>query len=115
MAYEVEFTPDFEVFWNALDEDEQESVRYGVGLLERYGPVLSRPHADTLKGSRFPNMKELRVQHAGRPLRVLFAFDPRRVALLLLGGNKTGRDRWTAEAIRRADQLYATHLRSLEE
>lgn len=115
MAFEVEFTAEFEAWWNALDEEEQESIVYSVRLLEERGPALRRPHVGTLSGSQFPNMKELRVQHHGRPYRILFAFDPRRVALLLLGGDKTGKSRWTAEAIARADALYAAHLAELQE
>ncbi len=115
MAFEVEFTTEFEGWWNSLTADEQDSVDYIVSLLQEFGPALSRPYADTLKGSQFPNMKELRVQHAGRPLRILFAFDPRRTALLLLGGDKTGNARWYIEAIALADKLYAVHLRTLKE
>lgn len=114
MAFEVEFTDEFERWWNGLDEEGQDSVDYSVRLLEERGPALRRPHVGTLSGSRFPNMKELRVQHQGRPYRILFAFDPRRVALLLLGGDKTGISRWTAEAIARADALYTAHLAELE-
>jgi hypothetical protein len=114
MAFEVEFTAEFEAWWNGLGEEEQESVDYSVRLLEERGPALRRPHVGTLTGSQFPNMKELRVQHYGRPYRILFAFDPRRVAMLLLGGDKTWNSRWTAEAIARADALYAAHLAELE-
>jgi hypothetical protein len=114
MAWEVEFAEQFGIWWDTLSTEEQESVAVGVGLLEQVGPSLSRPHVDTLKGSRFPNMKELRVQHDGRPLRILFAFDPRRVALLLLGGDKTGDKRWYDKAIPVADAIYGDHLKSLE-
>ena len=58
-------------------------------------------------------MRELRVQHRGRPYRVLYAFDPRRMAILLLGGNKTGDDRWYQVNIPLADKLFAEHLRTL--
>ena len=81
-------------WWDSLSEDEQDSVAHAIELLVQFGPSLSRPHADTLRGSRFPNMKELRVQHEGRPYRLLYAFDPRRVALMLIGGDKTGDARW---------------------
>jgi hypothetical protein len=78
-----------------------------------WGPLLSRPFADTISGSRHANMKELRVQHQGRPYRILFAFDPRRCALLLLGGDKTGNDRWYEEFVPVADSLFDEHLRKL--
>lgn len=113
MAWEVELTDECAVWWYSLSEAEQDSVSQGIDLLVRFGPALSRPYADTLKGSRFPNMKELRVQHDGRPYRLLFAFDPRRVALILLGGDKTGDSRWYTTAIPAADALYAQHLASL--
>ena len=94
MEWEVEFTDEFEVCWESLSEAEQESVRASVILLREYGPRLGRPHVDVIAGSRYPTMKELGTQHAGRPYRTLFAFDPRRVAILLIGGDKTGNKRW---------------------
>lgn len=60
-------------------------------------------------------MKELRIQHADRPYRVLFAFDPRRAAILLLGGDKTGNTRWYEENVSRADDIFDAHLKSLGE
>lgn len=113
MAWEVELTEECEAWWNALSQAEQESVGHGFDLLAELGPALSRPHADTLKGSRYPNLKELRVQHEGRPYRVLYAFDPRRVALLLLGGDKTGNSRWYEKAIPQAETIYRKHLEEL--
>ena len=59
-------------------------------------------------------MRELRIQHAGKPYRVLFAFDPRRSAILLLGGDKTGNDRWYEENVPVADRLYDVHLETLK-
>ena len=113
MKYEVEFTDEFGVWWDGLTEAEQESVTYSVKLLREFGVGLKRPHADAIHGSRFPNMRELRVQHEGRPYRVLFAFDPRRTAILLLGGDKTGRPDWYTEFVPKADAIYAQHLREI--
>ena len=113
MEWGVEYTDQFEEWWNGLDSAEQEDVAAKVGLLEECGPALGRPHVDTIRGSRHPNMKELIVQHAGRPYRILFAFDPRRSAILLIGGDKTGRDRWYEEYVPRADRLYDQHLETL--
>jgi len=90
MAWEVEVSDEFQVWYEDLDEPEWESVNSAVAKLEQYGPTLGRPYADTLIGSKFPNMKELRVQHQGRPYRIFFTFDPRRNACLILGGDKTG-------------------------
>jgi hypothetical protein len=77
------------------------------------GPHLGRPHVDTLQGSRHPNLKELRTQHQGRPLRTLFAFDPRRCAILLIGGDKAGDERFYDRMLPLADRLYDAHLDAL--
>jgi hypothetical protein len=112
MAWEIEYTDEFEGWWNSISEEEQAAVRAKVLLLREDGPELGRPHADTLAGSKYPNLKELRIQHAGDPYRVLFAFDPRRVAILLLGGRKAD-EKWYRDAVPRADKLYADHLETL--
>jgi hypothetical protein len=93
-----------------LTEDEQVDVRAEVNLLRRFGPALGRPDVDSVASSKHANMKELRVQHRGKPYRVLFAFDPRRTAILLIGGNKTGKSRWYKEFVPIADRLYDKHL-----
>ena len=107
--WEVEFSDEFGRWWDTLDEAERESLLASVILLRQFGPSHGCPHVDTLKGSRHSNMKELRTQHRGRPLRTLLAFDPRRVAILLLGGDKTGDKRM----IRLADHIYDRHLSEL--
>ena len=89
-------------------------VNAKVILLQKIGPSLPRPHADLIHSSRHPNMKELRIQHSGRPYRVLFAFDPRRCTILLIGGDKTGNDRWYDELVPMADALYDEHLETLK-
>lgn len=114
MAWDVEFTDEFELWWNSLTADEQDSVAFGVGLLQTKGPTLARPYADTVYQSAYVNMKELRVQHEGRPYRVLFVFDPRRIGMLLMGGDKTGNPDWYEEYVPKADKIYAQHLRELE-
>jgi hypothetical protein len=111
--WEVEYTDEFGVWWDSLDANEQESLAASAELLRELGPNLPRPHADTLKGSRHSNMKELRTQHEGRPLRTLFAFDPRRSAILLIGGDKSGDDRFYEHMIPLADDLYDVHLETL--
>jgi hypothetical protein len=83
-VWEVEYTDTFGSWWHELSEDEQERVAAAVGLLEQGGPALGRPLVDSIKGSGHPNMKELRPR--GGHVRVLFAFDPRRMAILLIGG-----------------------------
>jgi hypothetical protein len=82
--------------------------------LQELGPVLKMPHSSGLENSRHAHMRELRIQHQGRPYRILYAFDRRRVAILLIGDDKTGRDRWYEEFVPRADAVYDQHLRDLE-
>ena len=113
-TWEVEYTDEFETWWSGLSGEEQENVDSKMGLLAQLGPNLGRPHVDTVKESRHPNMKELRIQHAGRPYRVLFAFDPRRSAILLIGGDKAGNARWYEQNIPIADRLFGDHLQKIE-
>jgi hypothetical protein len=82
--------------------------------LQESGPALTRPQADTIHGSNYRNMRELRIQHRGRPYRVLYAFDPRRVGVLLIGGDKTGNSRWYEEFVPKADAIYTYHLGEIE-
>ncbi|NGZ86570.1 type II toxin-antitoxin system RelE/ParE family toxin [Duganella aceris] len=114
MTWDVEYTDEFGIWWADLVEPERESVAASVGLLESLGPNLRFPHTSGVSGSKHSRMRELRIQHAGRPYRVLFAFDPRRSAILLLGGDKTGNDRWYEENVPIADRLYDTHLETLK-
>lgn len=113
MAWDVEYTDEFEAWWLGLTGDEQESIAASVGLLEARGPHLGHPHTSGVVTSRHSHMRELRVQHAGRPYRVLYAFDPRRVGMLLIGGDKTGDDRWYDRMVPVADDLYDDHLDQL--
>lgn len=111
--WEVEFTDEFAMWWDGLSLAEQESVAASVGLLERFGPQLGYPHSSGISSSRHPQMRELRTQHAGRPYRTLYAFDPRRAAILLIGGDKTSDERWYLTNVARADRLYDQHLEQL--
>ena len=111
--WDVEYTDEFGLWWESLTETEQIDLSASVGLLETLGPNLPRPHADTVKGSRHTNMKELRTQSQGNPLRTFFAFDPRRCAILLIGGDKTGDNRFYERMIPLADRLYDKHLDEL--
>jgi hypothetical protein len=113
MAWEVEYTDDFESWWEGLSESEQDGLSAAVDLLEQRGPSLPFPFSSGVKGSRHDHMRELRIQHAGDPYRVLYAFDPRRCAILLIGGNKSGDDRWYARYLPIADRLYDEHLKTL--
>ena len=85
MAYTVNFSPEFKAWWDGQERDVKRSILRPMRLLEEHGHQLSRPYADTLEGSSLTNLKELRVQHRGEPYRILYAFDPKREALLLVG------------------------------
>jgi hypothetical protein len=113
--WEVEFTDEFENWWGDLTPDQQEALDDRVMLLAEHGPGLKRPVVGDITGSRHANMKELRAS-AGGALRVLFTFDPRRHAILLLGGDKTGQwNEWYRTAIPEADDFYDTHLQQLRD
>ena len=112
MSWEVEYTDDFGAWWETLTEGNQEAIDAAVELLEERGPGLGRPLVDNVHSSRHANMKELRPSTT---VRILFAFDPRRVAILLLGGDKGGRrNRWYDERIPVADRLYDEHLAAID-
>lgn len=115
MEWTVEYTDEFESWWNRLTEQEQASVEASVRLLQERGPMLRFPHSSGVKGSKHDHMRELRIQHRGRPYRVLYAFDLRRVAILLIGGDKTGDNRWYETYVPIADSLYDECLRDLKE
>ncbi len=113
MPWEVEFTNEFEAWWLDLSEGEQDDVAARVELLMEHGPRLPYPHSSGIKSSRHGGMRELRVQSAGQPIRVFYAFDPRRTSILLVGGKKTGNDRFYEEYVPVADGLYDEHLAEL--
>ena len=114
MSCEVEYTDEFGTWWAGLTETEQEDVAAMVGLLEERGVRLGFPQTSGINGSRHAHMRELRVQSGGRPVRVFYAFDPRRQAILLIGGDKTGQDRFYEEFVPVADRLYDEHVKALQ-
>lgn len=114
MTWEIEYTDEFEAWWQTLSAADERSVAEAVEQLEAHGPALGRPFVDTLRDSRHANMKDLRPRRGN--IRVLFAFNPLRTAILLIGGDKTGRwEEWCAAMIPVADDLYDTQLRELRE
>ncbi len=114
MECEVEYTDDFSQWWETLTEAEQVDIIAIVGLLEAKGTTLRHPYSSGINDSKHSHMRELRIQHKGRPYRVLYAFDPRRRAILLIGGDKTGDKRWYKKFIPVADKLYDQHLKDIE-
>src|SRR5215469_16362510 len=103
-----EFLPEF----TELDEQVRTEILAHSRLLQQFGPNLGRPRADTLKDSRHANMKELRFEAADGVWRLAFAFDPKRRAIMLVAGNKSGgsQKRFYRELIRKADQRFDAHL-----
>lgn len=115
MVWEVEVTDQFIEWWEPLAGAQREAVADRVGLLVERGPDLGRPVVDRIHTSKHQSMKELRAAKGGA-LRVLFSFDPRRQAILLLGGDKTGSwSDWYEWAVPLADGLYDEYLRELGE
>jgi len=115
MAWVVEFTDEFEEWWVDLDEAHQDAIDRSVALLEHRGPTLRFPHSSDVRGSKHGNMRELRVQVEGEPYRIFYAFDPRRVAILLIGGSKVGDGQFYERTLRIADRLYAEHVGQIEQ
>lgn len=113
MAWDVEVTDEFGQWWDDLTEGQQDSVTARVEMLIEYGPTLPYPYSSDIRESRHGGMRELRVQSGGRPIRVFYAFDPRRSAILLIGSVKTGNDRFYDEFVPIADRLYDEHLEQL--
>ena len=119
LPWDVEYTDEFGEWYKTVDEADQNAVIARVELIEQLGPGLGRPAVDNVHSSRHANMKELRSQ---RGIRVLFAFGPRRTAILLIGGDKSGGDpstptwnRWYERYVPVADDLYDTYLTELRE
>ena len=108
MAWEVETTDEYDTWFLEQVEDGQESIRMKVELLTEYGPFLPRPHVDTLKGSKLNNLKELRTQTESHVFRVAFLFDESRKAILLIGGDKKGKNerRFYRDLIKQAEKIY---------
>ena len=114
--WDLRTTDCFDHWFDALSDRDRANVLAAMLVLSQKGPMLARPYADTVYGSAFPNMKELRVQSGGKPIRVFFAFDPLRVGVLLCAGAKTGRaKRFYDELIPVADREYEQHLSKLAE
>lgn len=112
MAWQVEFHPEFDPEFDALPQQVQDELLAHALLLERFGPQLGRPRVDTLKGSKHTNMKELRFDASDGVWRVAFAFDPKRNAILLVAGAKSGgsEKRFYKQLIVKADERFDDHL-----
>jgi hypothetical protein len=115
MRWAVLFHQKFEIEFDSLSEEVQDEALANIKLLKRFGPVLGRPHVDTLKGSRYANMKELRFDAADGVWRLAFAFDPKRRAILLCCGDKSGgsESSFYRRLIAKADERYGMYLAHL--
>lgn len=114
MACDVEYTDEFGVWWSDLTDAEQVDIAATIALLEARDVRLGFPQSSGIKGSRHGHMRELRIQSSGKPIRVFYAFDPRRAAILLIGGDKTGDGRFYEVFVPVADDLYDEHLELLK-
>lgn len=115
MDWDTEYTNEFGDWWSTLTDGAQEELAAVVELLAEHGPGLGFPYSSGIAGSRHSHMRELRIQYGGRPFRVFYAFDPRRTAILLTGGDKTGNQRFYRQFVPLADKLYDEHLKELKE
>ncbi|EMJ85358.1 type II toxin-antitoxin system RelE/ParE family toxin [Leptospira meyeri] len=111
--WQVLQTEEFEGWLATLNESVKEDIFANVTVLGVHGPSLGRPRVDTIKNSIHKNMKELRVQSSGNPYRIFFAFDPERRAILLIGGNKKGDNRFYDKFIPIADKLFDQYLEDI--
>ncbi|WP_343552243.1 type II toxin-antitoxin system RelE/ParE family toxin [Pantoea sp.] len=113
--WEVVTTLRFAAWLQEQDDEMVEDVLASLEVLKVFGPMLGRPDVDTVSGSQFANMKELRIQSNGRPIRAFFAFDPVRKAVVLCAGDKTGLNqrRFYQLMIKLADKEYKQHLKEL--
>jgi len=110
-VWNIQITETYKAWHQALNAKDQARVLAMLGLLEKEGLRLGRPYADTIRGSRFSNMKELRIQHRGEPLRIFYVFSPERKGILLCAGNKAGDDkRFYDVMIPLADEEYTEYL-----
>ncbi|CAD6150088.1 type II toxin-antitoxin system RelE/ParE family toxin [Escherichia coli] len=112
--WQIYFGKIFDEWFQEQEPALKEKILVDLINLETYGPSLSRPYADTVKGSRHKNMKELRIQYAGRPIRAFFAFDPVRQAIILCAGDKSNDKKFYERMIRIADDEFSNHLAELE-
>lgn len=115
MVWEVEYTNEFGYWWQTLSEGQQNDVAAVVNLLVEKGPNLPFPFSSAINGSKYTHLRELRVQSSGKPLRIFYAFDPRRTAILLIGADKTGNDRFYQEYVPIADRLYDLYLEEINQ
>lgn len=114
MVWTLVYSEEFEEWLADQVEELQDEALANLDILAEIGPTLSRPKSDTLKNSKLPNLKELRFEFERIPFRILYAFDPKREALIMLAGNKASDKRWYVKNIAQAEKLFAAHLEKLK-
>lgn len=115
MVWKIVTVECFDDWFLGLNASEQQDVLSAILVLEQFGPTLGRPYVDSLKGTdKVKNLKELRVQHNGKPYRVFFAFDPLRQAVMLCGGDKTGDKHFYETMIPIAEREFLNYLQGME-
>lgn len=115
MTWEIEYTDEFQQWWEILAQTQQDDIIVVVQLLEEKGPNLPFPYSSGVNESKHSHLRELRIQSQGKPLRIFYAFDPRRTAILLIGGDKTGDNRFYEKYVPIADRLYDEYLKELKQ
>ena len=115
MAWEIRNSNEYLEWYEELTQRQKRDVSRAVDLLSEHGVRLEHPHTSSVNSSRHGRMRELRVQSGGRPLRILYAFDPLRAAILLIGGDKTGNSRFYIQYVPVADSIYDRHLGDLRQ
>lgn len=114
MPWIIKYLQNFTDWLEEQEEDLQDESLAQLERLKEYGPSLGRPYVDTLYDSKLPNLKELRFFYKGDPIRILFVFDPKRQGVILLGGNKSGNNRFYKTNIPKAEKLYSEYLKNQE-
>jgi hypothetical protein len=116
MTYYIVHSEIFKNWWYSLDISEKESVTTVIELLEIHGITLGFPFSSKINepNLKTKHMRELRIQHKGSPYRILYAFDPKQQAVLLLGGDKSGNKRWYKKNVPLADKIYQEYLKYLK-
>ena len=111
MPWTLVFVPEFEEWLFEQEDQLQDNIYRHLKLLEEFGPLLGRPKVDTLSGSRLNNLKELRLNHKGMPIRIIFLFDEIQKGIILSGGNKANNSKWYVKNIPLAEKRYTKYLR----
>lgn len=114
MAGEIEVTDEFIAWWSRLSEMQQDKATATVEILADWQTAMPYPHSSQINSSRHSHMRELRIRSGSSHIRIFYAFDPRRTGILLIGGDKTGHDRFYEHFVPKADALYDEYLVELE-